>query len=254
MKAILTYHSIDDSGSPISVSPEVFEAQAIWLASGRVRVLSLDEFAAHPDDAGDAVSLTFDDGFLNTRGPMERLLADGLPLTVFVVTRRVGMTNAWGGCEQPGIPTLPLVSWNDIDSLAKHGAVIASHSRTHPRLTTITPAMREDELLGSLDDLQARLDIRNPHMAYPYGDVDDVVVAHAARYYRFGCTTDFRLSRAADAPLRLPRLDMYYFRATGALEAWGSWSFLRRVAWCRARRAVRALGRSRQRRKRQVSP
>ena len=62
MRAILTYHSIDPSGSPISVSPAAFRRHIEWLASGRVRVVRLEELMRLP--AGeDAVALTFDDGF-----------------------------------------------------------------------------------------------------------------------------------------------------------------------------------------------
>jgi hypothetical protein len=62
VKATLTYHSIDDSGSPISVSSGVFSAHLRWLANPKVRVLSLDALASHPDDAEDAVAVN-DDGF-----------------------------------------------------------------------------------------------------------------------------------------------------------------------------------------------
>ena len=51
MRAILTYHTIDDSGSPISVSPAVFQTQVQWLAEGPVRVLSLEDLvSASPED------------------------------------------------------------------------------------------------------------------------------------------------------------------------------------------------------------
>ena len=56
------------------------------------------------------------------------------------------------------------------------------------------------------------------------------------------------VAQAAEGPLtgqesllELPRLDMYYFRDPGALDGWGSPPFLRRVAWLRARRRLRAL-------------
>ena len=42
MRAILTYHSIDESGSPISMSEEVFRSQIAWLAKGHVKVVSLE--------------------------------------------------------------------------------------------------------------------------------------------------------------------------------------------------------------------
>ena len=56
MRAILTYHSIDESGSPISVAPAAFRRHVEWLASGRVRVVSLEEIV-RLNDAVDAVAL-----------------------------------------------------------------------------------------------------------------------------------------------------------------------------------------------------
>ena len=38
MRAVLTYHSIDDSGSPISVRRDAFQRHVKWLASGQVAV------------------------------------------------------------------------------------------------------------------------------------------------------------------------------------------------------------------------
>jgi peptidoglycan/xylan/chitin deacetylase (PgdA/CDA1 family) len=64
MRAILTYHSIDDSGSPISVAPEEFRAHVRWLGSGAVRVVPLAKLVTLPPD-DDAVALTFDDAFEN---------------------------------------------------------------------------------------------------------------------------------------------------------------------------------------------
>src|SRR5690606_37701023 len=60
MRAILTYHSIDESGSPISVSREAFRAHVRWLASGAVKVRPLAELV-DARDGGDAVAITFDD-------------------------------------------------------------------------------------------------------------------------------------------------------------------------------------------------
>lgn len=240
MRATLTYHSIDDSGSPISVMPQVFAAHLRWLASGRVRVLGLDELAAHPDEGEDAVAVTFDDGFLNVRDAVGSLLTGGLPAAVFVVSRHIGGTNAFGGRALPGIPTLPLLDWTDLEHLVARGAAIEAHTRNHPALTSVSSGALDDELLGSLEDLQARLGVRSAHVAYPYGDVNDAVAARAARYFRFGYTADFRVLRRADESIRLPRLDMYYFQARGALEAWGSPAFSRRIVWCRARRTIRA--------------
>src|SRR5690349_8311160 len=96
-RAILTYHSIDDSGSPISVSPSVFESHVTWLGSGRVRVVALDDLCDLKDD-GDAIAVTFDDAVDNFGSIAAPLLVDnGIPATLFVVSEHVGRTNEWGG-------------------------------------------------------------------------------------------------------------------------------------------------------------
>ena len=38
-RAVLTYHSLDESRSPISLAPAVFEKHVEWLTSGRVAML-----------------------------------------------------------------------------------------------------------------------------------------------------------------------------------------------------------------------
>lgn len=240
MKATLTYHSLDDTGSAISVTPQAFARHFAWLTSGRVRAITLDQLATHPDDGTDAVAVTFDDGFLNTREAVERLVDHGVPVTIFVVSGHVGGDNTWGAHTHRGIPTLPLLGWNDLERLAARGAGIEAHTRTHARLIGLSDAALDEELHGSQDDLSARLGRRSAHLAYPYGDVDDAVAARAVAHFRFAHTTEFRFMTTADDALRLPRLDMYYFQAPGALEAWGTGAFTRRVAWCALRRKVRA--------------
>jgi peptidoglycan/xylan/chitin deacetylase (PgdA/CDA1 family) len=240
MKAILTYHSIDRSGSPVSVDPQVFRAHHRWLAGGHVRTLLLDDLLALESGTEDAVAVTFDDGFLNAREPIARLLDDGVRVTIFAVTRHVGGQNNWGGRDASGIPSMPLLDWADLAHLTERGAAVAAHTRTHPPLTTLSESALEDEVVGAGEDLVERLGVRTKHVAYPYGDVDGRVVAAAARHYTWGHTTDFRPLRAADEALLLPRLDMYYFRTTGILEAWGTPRFARHLTWCQTKRRVRA--------------
>ncbi len=212
MKATLMYHSIDDSPSPISVPTAAFEAHLAWLASGRVRALSLDALIHHPDSGEDAVAVTFDDGLENIRTPVERLRAYGVPVTVFVVTGEVGRTNAWGGVEHPSVPTLPLMSWADLEHLASIGTTIAAHTRSHRPLSQLSANALNDELEGCREDLASRLGMQSGHLAYPFGDVDARVAANAGGHYRFAHTTECVPLQARNHPMRLPRIDMYYFR------------------------------------------
>jgi peptidoglycan/xylan/chitin deacetylase (PgdA/CDA1 family) len=241
MRAILTYHSLDDSGSPISVAPRVFRDQVRWLATGPVRVLGLAELL-RDDGPGDAVAITFDDGFANLAAVGAPALQEhGLGATVFAVSEHVGGTNAWGGRTDPRVPTLPLCNWATLGTLAASGFEIGAHTRHHSDLTTCSTAAIEDEIAGSCSRLREELGLPIRSFAYPYGSTDDRVADVAGRHVALAVTTELRPLGAHDDAHRLPRIDMYYLREAGMLEAWGTTRFRRRL-WIRARaRRMRAL-------------
>lgn len=241
MRAILTYHSIDESGSPISVGREAFRAHVRWLSSGAVRVLPLAELVAANDDV-DAVAITFDDGFENfAEQAAPALLEASLPVTVFVVPEQVGGTNDWGGQAVPGIPTLPLMSWESLGSLAAKGVTLGAHTRRHRDLTRVRGAALEDEVAGCVERMAAELGERPATFAYPYGAVDATAATVVRDVFTLACTTELRPVRRDDDRALLPRLDMFYFRGPGQLDAWGSAPFRGRL-WLRAQgRRVRRL-------------
>ncbi len=242
VRAVLTYHSIDESGSPVSVAPAAFTRHLAWLTSGRVVVSRLDALAAAPatdDDPRPRVAITFDDGFVNFASwAWPRLRDAGLPATVFLVSGHMGGTNVWGGRPVRGIPALPLMSWSDAAACAAEGAEIGAHSRTHPHLPELAVATAREEMDGGRQDLCNRLGVPVTSFAYPYGAVSPGVVAAAAAIFEIACTTEHRELAAGDTRHRLPRLDMFYFQAPDALRDWGSAAFRRRVT---ARRTLRAL-------------
>jgi peptidoglycan/xylan/chitin deacetylase (PgdA/CDA1 family) len=233
---------VDPSGSPISVDAATLARHVAFLAGGRVRVVALDQLLGLAPEV-DAAAITFDDGLANFEDLAWPLFERaGLPVTLFVATRRVGADNAWGGPAR-GVPTLPLLGWDALRRLAGRGLAIGSHSRTHPRLTRAAAGELEDELAGSADDLERELGRRPTDFCYPYGAHDDRVVEAARRVYARAWTTELRALAPGDDALRLPRLDATYFRAPGRLERWGSPAF-RSHLWARgaARRLRQALG------------
>jgi len=232
VRAILTWHSVDPSGSPISVSPDEFRRQIDWLASGRVRVVSMSQLLSLPDDAA-AVALTFDDGFANFATEAAPLLRErGLPVTLFVVTSHVGRDNRWGGRCDAGIPVLPLLDWDDLGRLREAGVALGAHTRTHTRLTRLEGPGLDAELAGAAAELELRVGERPEGLAYPYGVVDHRVAQVAGTCYRWACTTKLRALGAAESLLRLPRLDAWYLKEPARLPDWGSPEF-RAWLWCR---------------------
>jgi len=234
VKAILTYHSIDDSGSPISVSPEAFQRHVAWFASGATRIVSVADLLALPEDA-DAIAITFDDGFKNfgeVAAPL--LLQHGLPATLFIVTDAVGANNNWGGFPDPRVPTLELLDWEELGALACAGVELGSHTRSHSLLSRLSPAAIADELIGSAERLRMETHVAPAGFAYPYGDTSDEAATRTESAYQWACTTAMRAVGPRDRVCLLPRIDMYYFREPGRLESWGSARF-RQYLWLRSR-------------------
>jgi peptidoglycan/xylan/chitin deacetylase (PgdA/CDA1 family) len=243
MRAILTYHSIDVSGSPISCHPSAFDRHVAWLRSGRARVTTVDELIALPPSV-DAVALTFDDAFVNFRDiAAPRLRAHGLPSTLFVVSERAGSTNDWGGRQDGAVPHLPLLGWDALSRLSEQGVSIGAHTRTHPDLVGLPSGALEDEIVGSAETIERRTGVRPSTFAYPYGRVDSGASSIVSRVFQYGCTTDFRLLGPDTNPALVPRLDMYYYQRPGALDDWGTVAFATRITMRRELRRVRQSAR-----------
>lgn len=239
MRAILTYHSIDATGSVVSIDPLTFRAHVRWLTSGAVPVVSLEELVKLPASA-DAIALTFDDAFQNfAEIAAPALLENRLPATLFVATDAVGSTNAWKRGGDPDVPQLPLLSWDALGRLRAAGIDLGGHSRSHARLPLLSTAGIEEEVSGSSERLFAELGHRPTAFAYPYGAVDERVAAVVRRQYRLACTTELRALGAFEDRVLLPRLDAYYLRAPGRLESWGSSRFRRHLRLRAAGRRLR---------------
>ena len=247
MRGILTYHSIDASGSAISCRPEAFDRHVAWLLSGEVRVTTVEGLLNVPETEH-AVAITFDDAFTNFGDiAAPRLLEAGLPVTVFVVAERVGLTNAWGGAVDRQIPQLPLLDWDALGRLVSQGVQLGSHTRTHPDLTRVNRWVLDDEVRGSAEVIAKRTGVHPTSFAYPYGKVSGRASEVVAGTYRCGCTTEFQTLPSTISAERLPRLDAYYFQEPGTLEAWGTPAFdrfVRRRHWLRrVRRVPETVGR-----------
>ncbi|CAN5407688.1 polysaccharide deacetylase family protein [soil metagenome] len=233
MRAILTYHSIDVTGSPISVDPETFRRQVRWLAGSGVRVVGVEELLRLPPEA-EALALTFDDGFANFARLAWPLLRDhGMPATLFVATDFVGGSNSWSVSRGLAVPRLPLLDWPELGRLAEEGVTLGSHSRSHPDLRALPAAALREEVDGSARKLEAETGRAPAGFAYPYGHYDPATVEAVRRHYRWACTVELRMLGARENPWLSPRLDAYYLRSPGRLEAWGTWRF-RRHLWLRA--------------------
>jgi peptidoglycan/xylan/chitin deacetylase (PgdA/CDA1 family) len=211
---ILMYHQLTPRPAPefrrYAITPRRFAAQMACLSLMGYRAVGLDAVLERRHALPRRpVVITFDDGIEGCcEYAMPVLKARRFTATFYVVAGLVGQRSRWTRSEI-GIE-LPLMDWPAVRMLAAAGFDVGSHTMTHPRLPTLSPAACRDELAASRRLLEDRLGHEVPHLAYPFGAFDASVRSVAADAgYRSACSTRPRLATADDDPLALPRLNMY---------------------------------------------
>jgi hypothetical protein len=232
---ILTYHSIDDSGSVISTSPALFRAHMQALAESSIPVVPLRNIR----ETRGAVALTFDDGFRNFFECAFPVLQEfQLPATVFIVTGYCGKRNAWPSQPlRPFVPDLELMSWREVREISQAGIGIGSHSVSHPWMSSLSPGEIGEELYGSKSMIEDRIGIPPDSFAYPYGDCGNIAETTAV-HYRLACGTKLDFLSAGSRDVDLPRLDVCYLQNPYWLRSLGTKTC---GAYVRARRLLRDL-------------
>ena len=208
-RAILTYHSLDESGSVISVRPKAFVRQMEALARSGVRVTKLTELRSTPPPA---VAVTFDDGYQNFLEAAAPVLGKySFPATVFLVTDYCGGSNNWPS-QPAGVPELPLMSWQTIAELSRSGVEFGAHTATHPSLAGLDEDSMREEILSSKKRVEDATGKPASSFAYPYGVMPEPAQNLVARHFSAGCSTRLGWVTAASRAEALERLDVYYLR------------------------------------------
>lgn len=244
---VLTYHSFDDSNSPISVSPGLFRRQMQWLAERRWRTLSIDELLegrsrGHWPEG--SLLITFDDGFRSVReAALPILKACNFTAIVFVVSRWVGRTNEWPG--QPAwVPRQPLLDWQEIRELRDAGLEVGAHSRSHRSLAPLPAPEMVAEIGESKREIEQEIGCPVRAFAYPYGTVTPLAEAQVAQHFDAAFTTRLGFVTTRSRVTRLERVDAYYLRPWHmfrSLDAGWMPLYVRARRWGRAlRRRYRA--------------
>lgn len=116
------------------------------------------------------LALTFDDGFRSNVDVARRLHALDLQACFYVPTDVIGAdqdeVDAFFGRPQlEGV-----VTWEDLEEIRALGHIVGSHCRQHHALSDQPDAQAEDQVKGSLEQLQLRLG-RADHFAWPFGSL-----------------------------------------------------------------------------------
>ena len=196
----LMYHSVDDSGSTLSVAPSRFRTHLRWLREHGWRGLTSAHFIARLEGAPGQpkeVFISFDDGYVNFIRTAAPILADlGFPATVFVPCDMVGqhltcftrdrhliLARCHNGESNLGdidkaiavCEATPLMKWEQLATLRNFDIDVQSHSAAHQFLTRLPTGSLLEDLQRSRRVLQERLGVEADLLAYPYGDWDERV-------------------------------------------------------------------------------
>lgn len=216
--AILTYHSLDDSGRLFSTPPAVFRSQMAALIESGLRPAPL---AAVRETAG-SFSLTFDDGLRSFRElALPLLLEHRLPATVFVVSGFCGRARGWRSSRAPDGEDV-LLDWEELREIAAAGVAIGAHTVSHPSLTGLSDESALQEMRDSRREIEDRIGKPVTGFAYPYGHSDERIRKLAAREFRLACGTELAMLNGDSDRFDLPRIFEYYLRSPFWLQRLGA--------------------------------
>jgi len=173
-----------------AVSVTVFHTIA---AKGTLTVdaYSLYDKGPAPQFSEGMISFTFDDGYRS-------VYTNGLPILDEAGIKSTQAIITTGTYTDPAYMTKAQVK-----AAAANGHEIASHTRTHPDLVTLTAAKAKTEITGSKSDL-ATLGITAASFMYPLGSYNDSIISLVkAAGYKGARSTDIGYNTPSSDPYRL---------------------------------------------------
>jgi peptidoglycan/xylan/chitin deacetylase (PgdA/CDA1 family) len=206
MRAVLTFHRIDDGPGPLSYRPQRFRALLETLADGDIPVVDLPTLLNPGTTRG--LALTFDDGYRSVHDvALPMLRQHAFPAHLFLAT-------GWLEGETPPQPRRAEgLTWDMVARLHESGVAIESHTRGHPDLRTLSDSAIDAECSSADESIERRVGRRPRYFAYPFGYHDRRVAARIGARYAAAFTTQMRMLSVDDAAPRLPRLDAHYLRS-----------------------------------------
>jgi peptidoglycan/xylan/chitin deacetylase (PgdA/CDA1 family) len=132
MRVIITFHSVDTSGSVISYPPALFSRLISSLAVSPIPVCNLDKLL-HPETRH-GIALTFDDGISTVFSHALPVLREHrLPAHLFLATGAIAKNNRWPG-QPASLRTFDMLTGRQIEACHRSGMLIESHTVNHPDL------------------------------------------------------------------------------------------------------------------------
>ena len=169
---VLFYHSMDESGSLLSISKKNFVRQMNYLKESGYDSLTSQKFLEHFENRnnksfpGKKFLVTFDDGYKNNIEAIDILKELNFSAVIFVTTGYIGGYNDF--CERD-VPKLPMLAMEEIRNLSKSGAEFGAHGHTHRNITDLTNDEALSDISKSKQILENELGSKVISFCYPRG-------------------------------------------------------------------------------------
>ena len=203
---VLSYHSISEDASYISLSTQIFEKQISFLK--KLGYVSINFNEIDPNKKNQII-ITFDDGYKD-------ILINALPIlkrhnfkaTCFFVTNQIGKNNQWDNKKEK-FSTKKIMSNDDIKRWSLNGMSVQSHSHNHFDLTKLSNFDIVKELEISKKYFKDKFNLETDVFCYPFGKVNQNVYDLTKKIYKKAVTTNrSRYNINKHNPFLIPRIDM----------------------------------------------
>jgi peptidoglycan/xylan/chitin deacetylase (PgdA/CDA1 family) len=209
-RAVLTFHSVDDSGSVLSFPTSAFRNLVELLAEAQTPVLAFPELL----QSQEGLTFTFDDGMRTVhQHALPVLRHHGFPAHVFLTTGHVGKDMTWPS-GHGRLQAFDILGWREVDECLRSGFRVECHTVTHPDLRELSSTGIIDECCGADDEIERQTGQRPTLFAFPFGHFDDRVRSLLAPRYAGCFTTRLGYFGRAEDLTRIRRLDSYYLQSS----------------------------------------
>ena len=210
MKAILTFHSLDNTGSVLSYPPLLFIRLIENLCRSNIPIVSLDALLANTIHTG--VALTFDDGIHSVlTEALPPLRACNAPAHIYIATNWLDRKKT-GAAESRILADCKMLDWDDINTLQAGGFSIEAHTQNHPDMRALSTEQVAEECEGADEVIAANTGNAPKHFAYPFGYHNRQARDYCRGRYKCSVTTELRYLSDDENAAALPRLDSYYLQ------------------------------------------
>ena len=203
---VLSYHSINNESSSVSLSTKEFENQLIYLKKNNYKSVFYDDIDMSKDKQ---IIITFDDGykdiFLNCLPLLKKYEFKAI---CYIVVNKIGKTNEWDN-DNNSVSKKELMSNENLNEWIKNEMLIGSHSHDHFDLTKLTEKNIIYQLEKSKIQLEDMFSTKISSFCYPYGKYNLMIYKKAKNIYENAVTTNrSRYNLDKHSKHLIPRIDM----------------------------------------------